>query len=898
MATFISKRDGTKVDLPDGSPPEVVKAAFDKLRAEGSATPESPVPQSDFKFVSKIDGTTVSAPKDTPPDQVKAMMDAARGGHKTTVGSVAKSFVTAIPDTAALIPAFGRAFLEGNGVSPDFIKDANYQDIIRGMLPEGTTLPPGQDPQGFAEKAANFAGGAVLPYAGALKYGNTLLKGGEAVGKNILKRMAIGTAKHPAAAAAVEGVSALGGAGGSEFANKYYPDSPSADAIFTLLGGVAAPMALNAPGGLIARGVANRYQHYVHPELVGDRASAALQNMATPEEVARLGTRIPGLNDNLSLGQQMRSPGVIATEQMLAKQDPKIAEQLISARNQAELAADGYAKQALLTGDPSEFRGALAAGRAQTLSEQEAKIKAAREAIKGMANVAGLNAQMAVQAVGKGADPEEIGRATRGMIDEELTHARAFEKEAWGRVNNDLPADYSTFIASHDDEIAKLSSVEADKNLIPSWAKERVDAFKADPNRIVGDLITLRRRFTDAARKEAGADIPNRPLVAYYNKMQQSLLDDLESVPGTEAKAALTASRELNDTFTRGPVGRLLGYEKTGELSTVPEATIREALRGPPEAIGSNINSVLKAAPQAGPNVEKFITNDFIANAFVDGEFSSSAAVKWLDKPQNRVALTRFPLLRKKFTDAKDMTKTYEELLKNGEISENALSAEWKQSLKQANVGDTKAALSNPKAAPKMIASWRAEIAGNEAAENGLKTDVIDTILEKSKKDITENDVRLFDRKKLALNLRDYSESLKAAGVTEDEMTKLRNIVGHLASLDTPAGVLRIPKEAEAGLASKGARMIGAWAGRKMNTGTIQVPGTTAEIAEKNLAKWTKMLDKTKAEISEAVLGGDERFKSLYSRPDSGTKGLKILVPFPKYGVTVEALKEDRKDGN
>ena len=810
--------------------------------------------------------------------------------REQSIGRGFKSFGTGVTDMLSL-PVAGVDLIQDLsdrviGQEPPPRESAS--DRMRRAADE-FALPPGDEPSGAWERGMRFMGGAATTFPLSLGAGRMVAAGGG--GKNLITKALEDTYRRPIASAASEAAASIGAGIGGEAAAQIEPDSPVAQAVAELLGGVAAPIAM-APGSAVARGVigaGRRVKDWFTDEAhISGRVGERLREVVGEDQLAGLDDLPLELAGELTRGERMRSPGQRGLEEALQANDPDYLNKAVARAERQAKAAQDYLAPLTEGGGAGE---ALNIARGKKRETLQARLQAVKRGIDARAEVAGLKANMAIQAAGGRSDPEEIGRITRDIIDEEYGHARKWEGEVHSRVKTDLPVEYDNFVTAHNDELARIASPDADQSIIPQWARDREASYLDGGGRTVGDLLALRKRFVSAARAEAGSEVPNRERLTYLNKMQSALLKDLENVPDSNAREAAAVSRELNDKFTRGAVGRLLGYEKTGDISTIPEATLRAALSGMPEEVGVNIDQVLAAGPQARPQVEKFIINEFLDHAFVEGEFDPRRAATFLDNPKSRAMLTRFPYLMRRFTDAKDMKDEYESALKSGELAYNTLHDSWKQALKEVQPVDYNkeltAAMSARRGGEDRIAAMRKEIAFDDMAVKGLQADVVNDVLNRSVMEVTQDGIKLWDRKKLASNVLQYRGRMKAAGVPDEQIKRLTTIMSYLERIATPVGEKSVIGGLESRGVEFGARVAGAKAGKMYSESTgggniLAVTSAFSSEFKRRAQGWLKNMDKAQTEIAEIVLSKDDaKFRQLFHKERPKSAKIRLLAPTP-----------------
>ncbi|KKL10490.1 hypothetical protein LCGC14_2555310, partial [marine sediment metagenome] len=120
---------------------------------------------------------------------------------------------------------------------------------------------------------------------------------------------------------------------------------------------------------------------------------------------------------------------------------------------------------------------------------------------------------------------------------------------------------------------------------------------------------------------------------------------------------AVAFSRDLNDRFTRGAVGKLLGSERAGGVA-VPEGLTLEVTVGARGARArEDTDALLEAVRRSGDeeamrgHIEGFLIDDFRRAAVEGGQVDVKAAQRWLK--DNQDVLARFPELRRSMERAR-----------------------------------------------------------------------------------------------------------------------------------------------------------------------------------------------------------------------------------------------------
>lgn len=165
----------------------------------------------------------------------------------------------------------------------------------------------------------------------------------------------------------------------------------------------------------------------------------------------------------------------------------------------------------------------------------------------------------------------------------------------------------------------------------------------------IDDLRTFRGRILRTIREEQAKDAPNRTKIHILDDLQSSILDDIgKSSANDQVKLAHQYSKDLNDTFTRGTVGRLLGYEKAGDFSVPENLTLTSALSESGVAAGNAFDDLIKASankPAMRQAILDYTRVQFFNQATdKDGKIVASSVNRFLNR--NKELLDKLPEFR------------------------------------------------------------------------------------------------------------------------------------------------------------------------------------------------------------------------------------------------------------
>jgi hypothetical protein len=268
----------------------------------------------------------------------------------------------------------------------------------------------------------------------------------------------------------------------------------------------------------------------------------------------------------------------------------------------------------------------------------------------------------------------------------------AVTRSKWQRVNKELPVDVEPVY----DEIAVLESEHAarrgeggarfpsevvgrfyetregkvSKILGPDGAPVQVEETarrvpKFGPGAKLEEVIDLESDIGQQMRLERAQLAPDRVYLSYLTRISNALQKVKENIPEAATNAALkeanAATRFYHDTFTRGPIGKLLGHDVAGGLDVSAGDTVRRFLsQGPAgvdsfnammRALGSRTGKAVGARPtmEWQPMLERYIRQDFYDNAMANGMFSKQAAEQWMRNNAGALGHPDFGTMRKEF---------------------------------------------------------------------------------------------------------------------------------------------------------------------------------------------------------------------------------------------------------
>lgn len=278
--------------------------------------------------------------------------------------------------------------------------------------------------------------------------------------------------------------------------------------------------------------------------------------------------------------------------------------------------------------------------------------------------IAGIKAQESIDNISPKASRETANNVVREQIDIAYEDVLKQEVELWGAVPSDTMSVPSKAINVLRDRLVTDDRVKKQLANVPQVLKSflgrlnKKGEFK--PGRFhngaqVKELQSLRSEILREVRAERAKDAPDRVKISLLNDVQTALLDDMSVPGGAELDAAIGFSKDLNVRFRQGDVGRILGYERTGEGAVPPMLTLEKTL-GRYGAAGTNAKQSAKEimdatnTPETRAAMEDFLSDEFLGNSRLGGDFDPTSGARWLR--DRRELMEYFPALKSRIEAA------------------------------------------------------------------------------------------------------------------------------------------------------------------------------------------------------------------------------------------------------
>ena len=273
--------------------------------------------------------------------------------------------------------------------------------------------------------------------------------------------------------------------------------------------------------------------------------------------------------------------------------------------------------------------------------------------------IAGVKAAEKLKAMEPTLSRADTNLVVREELENALNDALKSERQHWAAVDKKFeitPENGVRVLKQYFDELGG-NQVRSFLSALPKSVKQFLGRVNAKGKFIPGKLAeggtlqevqSMRSEILREIRAERAKDAPDRDNISYLSDIQMALLADLDQ-PQTEAwKLATNFSKDLNARFRQGNVGKILGYEATGE-GKVPANLTLERTVGVAGKAGATARESLRQMIRAANTPEMVdATQDYVADLFFQAsrlgtDFNPAAAQRFVRS--HKELLQEFPEL-------------------------------------------------------------------------------------------------------------------------------------------------------------------------------------------------------------------------------------------------------------
>lgn len=665
------------------------------------------------------------------------------------------------------------------------------QEIQQAAADYGVAHEPGEEPEDILNRTLENIGAGLIPGAGLaargvktgarlapMLYNELAAAGGGAAGGKALQETDWGQENPQLARAAGE---LLGGVGGA---------SPQVGGrIAKGVGDVLSPTKMITEGPPLLR-LAKRN---MRGEKAYKRAVKSMMNQAeNPEEAERILRQAMDNPEEFieTAAQKTGDPGIMRLRKQIEHEVPEEAQY---GTQQISEATEELKKMSV----PSEE----GAGEFQST-------------LNDILQRRGQEAKEALQKARQAQNPEYYSRQARQSVETAFDELRKEENKIWQNLPTGEAIEPTSLNQAYTEELQNITRG-GDVDEIDKFLRQKLGEKFNGKGELVGGKLFKGRAGQKATPKELhqlysvlgrrvrklAEEAGNSNKIRILNKTRRAILEDLESANvGEEYKQAINFSRQLNEKFTSGELGRVLGFQRG--LATSEDETLETLLRSGGEAAKRNVNQLLEASPHSKEDIKNFLRSRFMMETTNEStkRISKESGQKFIRT--HRRLLDALPDLKQELSKAVSKQKRVDTLKGADEVEEISPIAKQKsaaslflnredpnEAVRKILGKDAPAARRKTQSFTELNRLAKKDPTGK--AKKGLKNSVISELLEKSKiqgdKGISDVTGRRFvSGKNFLESLDELSEPLKQSGLmSEKEINRLRRIGNALKKVET-----------------------------------------------------------------------------------------------------------------
>ena len=455
------------------------------------------------------------------------------------------------------------------------------------------------------------------------------------------------TAKNPGSAAAIElgmGVTPAIGAG---MAEGIAPGDATAS-MYGQIAGAMSPIALMKSLDLAGSGVRNVRA------LTGKDGQEAAAARAMQEAVKQTG----GDRDAIiaasraaqageTTAQATGSDAVKQIENVLARANPEFAARVAAQSDNAINVQNSKIRTVVDEADEAATIDAL--------NTRLSKVTKSLDNLVGRAEAKAIEAQSSLRADNPQGDRISAAKDARTILDDALKTARQAETNLWNKIPQKAQVNVgkdSEFMKARQKVLEEynMPSEEVDEFWRVQFAlNNKTNALNKGKSKLqkktvaetlnAANLLKLRTQYLREARNVSSGSQPNYQKAAAYRILADGLLDDISrDVKGDAVTVARQYSKQLNDKFNKGYVGKVLGRTGKGDDAVSRGETLDQLSSSNP-AKQAKAQEDLMAASEGNPQMmqaQKDFMNTFASAALnADNSLNMTKFNSFLDRNKN-----------------------------------------------------------------------------------------------------------------------------------------------------------------------------------------------------------------------------------------------------------------------
>jgi hypothetical protein len=439
---------------------------------------------------------------------------------------------------------------------------------------------------------------------------------------------------------------------------------------------------------------------------------------------------------------------------------------------------------------------------------QEA-LETASESEEGLADTRGFldrrfqklaqEAKDALQKARASDNPVTYNKQARQKLEKAYNLARQKESQVWQNLPEGEPVVPQSLMDTYREEFSNITEG-GDIQEIDSFVRQKLGRIGKKGGLTGGELVNeskqlaspkaLHQFYSRLSRRvrELSDSSGQTNKIRILNRLRSAALEDLEqSGVGEDYQEAIRFSRDLNEKFTSGEVGKVLGFQR-GQ-STSETMTLDDIIGSGGQEAKENVQQLLRSTPEAEDDIKNFIRTRFAAAAENqnNARINRQAGQKFVQK--HKRLLEAFPDLRSEMEDAIKKQSQVDEFVGATDVSEMSplvkeraatsifLGAdpgdEMNQVIRQGvSKGKTTDYLRD------LVKQTRKDPTGK--ARKGLKNSLVSELIESSRIASKEDPItsaNFVSGKRFLKRLSDLEEPIQKSGLMDkDELNRLKRI--------------------------------------------------------------------------------------------------------------------------
>lgn len=430
--------------------------------------------------------------------------------------------------------------------------------------------------------------------------------------------------------------------------------------------------------------------------------------------------------------------------------------------------------------------------------------------------------------LGSNLTPRKVTQIARDELDTVYSALKKTEKKAWRAVDQDAAGSFGRSRVA----LAKITKEES-PILVEKLSKRILVRIKKMKEPKFKDIHALRGSVDDEISSLMRGDKPGRNVVRVYQKLRDSLTDDMADA-APEATNAISISRELNIRFRDGPIGRLYTRNIAGGDTLQTILNSRTPI--------TNYKAFIAANPDAKPRIEEFLRAQYDRQVLKGGEFNKQRHSAFVRKLEDNGLSDEFPELMSNVDDASYLSGRMAQLRGRKQTASESRNSAVNTYL-DADVGHEMAAILTSKNPAIKARNIYNKVRRDKEAVEGLHA-AFNQEMFNAARQVLPNGEWTLNGMRMTRLIKENIATAKALGMDDAARTRLRMTAKIISQATNPESVAENVVESTALLTKFGVTLLGAKFGAAVAQGgagsSIKMAAEGASMFNRLVTKFTK----------------------------------------------------------